>query len=154
MGQRVTYRRRHSYNTKSNKVKLIRTPGGVLTVQYRKKQGKVPACGDCGQLLSGIPQLRSGVASRVSKRVKTVSRAYGGNRCANCVKTRIVRAFLIEEQKIVKRVLRAKQAEEKKAVEKKPAAKKAAPKKAAKKAGAKAAAPKKTAAAKGKAQRK
>mgnify|MGYP003386422794 CR=1 FL=1 len=41
------------------------------------------------------------------KREKTVSRAYGGSRCANCVKQRIVRAFLIEEQKIVKKVLAA-----------------------------------------------
>ena len=35
-------------------------------------------------------------------RERTVSRAYGGSRCHACVKARIVRAFLIEEQKIVK----------------------------------------------------
>jgi len=39
-----------------------------------------------------------------------VSRAYGGSRCAKCVRQRIVRAFLIEEQKIVKSVLRARKA--------------------------------------------
>ena len=39
---------------------------------------------------------------------KTVSRAYGGSRCAYCVKQRIVRAFLVEEQKIVKRVVSEK----------------------------------------------
>jgi len=39
---------------------------------------------------------------------KTVSRAYGGSRCASCVRSRIVRAFLIEEQKIVKKVLAEK----------------------------------------------
>ena len=37
-----------------------------------------------------------------------MSRAYGGSRCAGCVKTRIVRAFLIEEQKIVKKMLAEK----------------------------------------------
>lgn len=31
--------------------------------------------------------------------MKTVTRAYGGSRCAGCVRNRIVRAFLIEEQK-------------------------------------------------------
>lgn len=41
-------------------------------------------------------------------REKTVSRAYGGSRCHACVKQRIVRAFLIEEQKIVKKVLAEK----------------------------------------------
>ena len=39
---------------------------------------------------------------------KSISRAYGGNLCAGCVKQRIVRAFLIEEQKIVKKVLAEK----------------------------------------------
>ncbi len=67
------------------------------------------------------------------KREKTVSRAYGGAKCGVCVKQRIVRAFLIEEQKIVKKVLAAKKVEkvEAKVEEVKPAAK-AAPKPAAK----------------------
>merc|ERR1712126_35112 len=42
-----------------------------------------------------------------------VSRAYGGNLCAAAVRERIIRAFLIEEQKIVVRVLKAQQAAEK-----------------------------------------
>lgn len=41
----------------------------------------------------------------MSKTHRTVARAYGGSRCAHCVRQRIVRAFLIEEQKIVKKVL-------------------------------------------------
>jgi large subunit ribosomal protein L34e len=45
----------------------------------------------------------------VSRPTKTVQRAYGGSRCGNCVKDRIVRAFLIEEQKIVKKVLKESQ---------------------------------------------
>lgn len=39
---------------------------------------------------------------------KTVSRAYGGSRCHKCVRDRIVRAFLVEEQKVVKKVLAEK----------------------------------------------
>ena len=53
-----------------------------------------------------IPALRPVEYSRISKRQKIVSRAYGGSRCASCVRERIVRAFLIEEQKIVKKVLK------------------------------------------------
>lgn len=34
-----------------------------------------------------------------------MSRAYGGSRCAPCTRGRIMRAFIIEEQKIVKKVL-------------------------------------------------
>ena len=42
------------------------------------------------------------------KREKTVSRAYGGSLCSRCVRQKIVRAFLIEEVKLVKRVMAEK----------------------------------------------
>ena len=122
MAQRVTYRRRNPYNSRSNKIKVVKTPGGVLRAQHVKKTGTRPKCGDCGVALPGISSLRPREYAQVSKTHKTVSRAYGGSRCANCVKERIVRAFLIEEQKIVKRVLK-EQAEKEKAAEKKAAEK-------------------------------
>ncbi|KAJ1656766.1 60S ribosomal protein L34 [Dispira simplex] len=102
MVQRLTYRRRMSYNTRSNRVKVVKTPGGRLVYQYEKKPAKGPRCGDCS-----IPALRPIEYSRVSKHHRTVTRAYGGSRCSHCVRTRIIRAFLIEEQKIVKKVLKS-----------------------------------------------
>jgi len=36
-----------------------------------------------------------------------VRRAYGGSRCGDCVKQRILRAFLVEEAKIVKKVIKS-----------------------------------------------
>jgi ribosomal protein L34E len=56
-----------------------------------------------------IPALRPREYAQISRPKKNVSRAYGGSRCAGCVKDRIVRAFLIEEQKIVKKVLKESQ---------------------------------------------
>lgn len=52
--------------------------------------------------------LRPTAYKRLSRNQKRVSRAYGGSRCAPCVRDRIVRAFLLEEQRIVKKVLKAK----------------------------------------------
>jgi len=63
-------------------------------------------------LSTQIPALRPRQYATISRPKKTVQRAYGGSRCANCVKDRVVRAFLIEEQKIVKKVM--KEAEKKK----------------------------------------
>jgi hypothetical protein len=60
-----------------------------------------------------LPALRPREWTKVSRPTKSVSRAYGGSRCANCVKDRIVRAFLIEEQKIVKKVLKESQSKRK-----------------------------------------
>ncbi|KAJ2393115.1 60S ribosomal protein L34B [Coemansia sp. RSA 2559] len=107
MVQRVNYRRRLSYNTKSNRVRISKTPGGNLRYLHVKKPAKGPRCGDCGLSLAGIPALRPREYSRLSKTQKSVTRAYGGSRCGSCVRTRIVRAFLIEEQKIVKKVMKA-----------------------------------------------
>jgi len=113
MVQRLTYRRKHSYNTTSNKVKIVKTPGGKLTFHYRKKTASGPKCGEsgCNLAIAGVPHLRPIEYSRLSKRQKTVTRAYGGALCAGCVRNRIVRAFLIEEQKIVKKVLKKQEAQ-------------------------------------------
>ncbi|CAK9103899.1 60S ribosomal protein L34-B (60S ribosomal protein L34-2) [Durusdinium trenchii] len=102
---RITYRRRHCYATKSNKVKPVKTPGGKLVAQYIKKTANVPKCGDTKTPLHGMPALRPNKFKKLHQRQKKVSRAYGGVLCGKAVRERIIRAFLIEEQKIVKRVV-------------------------------------------------
>merc|ERR1712136_405206 len=89
--------------------KNFKTPGGKLVYLYTKKAGSTPKCGDCKEKLRGVKSVRPKVLATLSRTKKTVSRAYGGSRCAKCVRERIVRAFLIEEQKLVVRVLRAQQ---------------------------------------------
>merc|ERR1711915_745333 len=106
MVQRLTYRRTLSYNTSSNKRKIVKTPGGRLVYQ---RIGKAATCGDTGEVLRGIKAGRPRQLAQYSKRQKTVTRAYGGSLCAAAVRSRIIRAFLIEEQKIVVKVLKAKQ---------------------------------------------
>merc|ERR1719504_599099 len=113
MVQRLTYRRRHCYNTASNKIKKVRTPGGKLTVHILAKKSARAKCGDCGTALQGMPVVRPAQQITLKKRQRKVARAYGGSRCASCVRQRIVRAFLIEEQKIVKQVLAEKQSQTK-----------------------------------------
>ncbi|XP_042542637.1 60S ribosomal protein L34-like [Dipodomys spectabilis] len=106
MVQRLTYRRRLSYNTASNKTRLSRTPGNRIVYLYTKKVGKAPksACGVCPGRLRGVRAVRPKVLMRLSKTKKHVTH---GSMCAKCVRDRIKRAFLIEEQKIVVKVLKA-----------------------------------------------
>lgn len=111
---RVTLRRRHAYRTASNKVKTVLTPGGKHVAQYIKKAKKGVICGDCHIVLPGIKHMDSRGFKNAHKREKTVSRAYGGSRCHKCVRNRIVRAFLVEEQKISKKVLAEKSKKTKK----------------------------------------
>ena len=107
MVQRLTYRRKHSYATKSNKQRKVKTPGGKLQFQLLKKKTSHPVCPVSGQRLNGLPALRPNTLTN-----KTVHRAYGGHLAAGVVKERIVRAFLVEEQKIVKKVLKLQKAKE------------------------------------------
>lgn len=113
----------------------VKVASGKLVFQYRTKIANGPKCGDCGRKLSGaspcrwscrwcgssadvdaralagIAHLRPKEYRTISKRQKVVSRAYGGNRCHTCVRDRVVRAFLVEERKIVKNVLKQKLAQ-------------------------------------------
>merc|ERR1711881_756016 len=92
MVQRITYRRRLAWNTSSNQRKIVKTPGGKLAFLYIGKRGTVAKCGDTGKKLQGVKALRPAdmAPGRSARRSRTVSRA-----------------FLIEEQKIVAKVLKA-----------------------------------------------
>ncbi|KAL4401563.1 60S ribosomal protein L34A [Malassezia pachydermatis] len=112
MAQRLTLRKRNPYNTRSNRRRVVKTPSGELRYLHIKKLPTAPKCGDCHTILPGVKALRPRAYATVSKREKTVQRAYGGSRCADCVRTRVIRAFLVEESKIVKNVLKAQQAKQ------------------------------------------
>merc|ERR1712008_341110 len=109
MVQRITYRRRLSYNTNSNRRKKVRTPGGKLVFQYLKKRPTVPKCPMTGVRLKGIKPSRPAERKRLSLRHKKVFRAYGGVLSHKAVREKIVRAFLIEEQKLVNLLMRDQQ---------------------------------------------
>ncbi|KAG6502995.1 hypothetical protein ZIOFF_035284 [Zingiber officinale] len=131
MVQRLTYRKRHSYATKSNQTRVVKTPGGKLVYQYTHKRASGPKCPVTGKRIQGdfeelfrvclrnngalIPHLRPTQykRSRLSRNRRTVNRAYGGVLSGGAVRERIIRAFLVEEQKIVKKVLKIQKTKEK-----------------------------------------
>ncbi|CAN6235246.1 unnamed protein product [Urochloa humidicola] len=114
MVQRLTYRKRHSYATKSNQTRVVKTPGGRLVYQYTKKRASGPKCPVTGKKIQGIPHLRPAEykRSRLSRNRRTVNRPYGVL-SGQAVRERIIRAFLVEEQKIVKKVLKIQKTKEK-----------------------------------------
>ncbi|KAM7269472.1 hypothetical protein ACFE04_024969 [Oxalis oulophora] len=113
--QRLTYRARHSYATKSNQHRVVKTPGGKLVYQTTKKRASGPKCPVTGKRIQGIPHLRPTEykRSRLSRNRRTVNRPYGGVLSGGAVRERIIRAFLVEEQKIVKKVLKLQKTKEK-----------------------------------------
>ncbi|TXG71814.1 hypothetical protein EZV62_000393 [Acer yangbiense] len=109
-------RKRHSYATKSNQHRVVKTPSGKLVYQGTKKRTSGPKCPVTGKRIQGIPHLRPTEykRSRLPRNRRTVNRAYGGVLSGGAVRGRIVRAFLVEEQKIVKNVLKIQKIKEKK----------------------------------------
>lgn len=148
---RVSFRRRVHYATRSNGVKMVRTPGNRLIAQRRAKRSQgIHTPWVLGhKRIGGTKALRHIQARNAPKHSKTVSRAYGGVLSHDQVRDRIVRAFLMEEQRIVKKVLTAeakfqkekkrrdakkkRQADKKKAIAKKVTGRLAPAKKGAKK---------------------
>ena len=95
LDRRVTYKRRASYRTKSNRFRTVKTPGGKLAIQYIKKKTH-------GSAKLGVRVARPPQNKRLARHHRSVSRAYGGVLCAQEVRDRITRAFMIEEVKSIK----------------------------------------------------
>ena len=95
LDRRVTYKRRASYRTKSNKFRTVKTPGGKLAIQYITKK-------TAGTGKQGVACKRPSVQRRLSYSARTVSRPYGGVLTHQEVKERITRAFMIEEINSIK----------------------------------------------------
>lgn len=47
----------HAWATKSNKQRLVKTPGGKLVYQLKKKPASIPTCPISGQQLNGVRHL-------------------------------------------------------------------------------------------------
>ena len=90
---------------------MISILGRRITIQYTAKKCKGPQEGVSGLLpgpLAGIPHARPGAFRRLNHNARTVSRPYGGVLSHRTVKDKIVRAFLIEEAKLLKRLMAEK----------------------------------------------
>merc|ERR1711988_390184 len=107
MGARVNYRRNKSWNTRSNKIRQVRTPGGRLTAHYVAKKSKGPGNGlrTSSLRLGGLRRMRPTDYRREAKHTRRISRAYGGVYSHIELKNRIIRTFLTEEVKNVKKTM-------------------------------------------------
>jgi len=103
---RISFVRRMHYATRSNQVRKIRTPGNRLVFQKVSKRSQGPhtpwVLGH--KRLAGTKALNHFDARTSSTHAKSVSRAYGGVLSAEQVRDRIIRAFLVEEQRIARRM--------------------------------------------------
>lgn len=105
MSPRVFLRRHGSFSTRNNKFRISKTPGKNNKNIILKKTSSYIICGDKKTKLNGIKRPNFMGLMNLSKKHKKVSRVYGGVLSGNAVRERIIKAFLVEEQKIGKKVL-------------------------------------------------
>ena len=104
---RITYLRKKSYNTRSNRIRKLRLPGGRLSIQYTGKRAKGPQTAfKTKSRLTGLKRLRNPQYATLSKTQRRICRPYGGVLTPSEVKEKIMRAFLIEEVKVVKEMVK------------------------------------------------
>ncbi|GJM98816.1 hypothetical protein PR202_ga15856 [Eleusine coracana subsp. coracana] len=119
MVQRLTYRKRHSYATKSNQTRVVKTPGGRLVYQYTDKRASGPKCPVTGKKIQGVSGLCYSPPQACSvQKVQDAKLPIEKNILSLqfhviLLSCRIIRAFLVEEQKIVKKVLKIQKTKDK-----------------------------------------
>lgn len=67
----------------------VRTPGGTLKDRYERRRPGQAKCSRCRKPLSGTARERPAGIKKLAKGSKRPERAFGGNLCPSCLKTRI-----------------------------------------------------------------
>ena len=63
-----------------------KTPGGEVSLQYKKRKPSIAKCGKCGAELAGIPRERPHKMVKLGKTEKRPERPFGGNLCTKCMR--------------------------------------------------------------------
>ena len=70
-----------------------KTPGGNVSLQYRKRKPAKAKCGACGALLAGVPRERPFKMQNMPKTAKRPERPFGGVLCSKCMRKKIKDSF-------------------------------------------------------------
>ncbi|ABW98129.1 rpl34 (nucleomorph) [Hemiselmis andersenii] len=101
--RRVVLRRHCPFSTRKNSFKKVKTPGNKIKIQYLDKKISKVVCAESKKKLNGISSPQSLGFMRLCKRKKKISRIYGGHLSGNSTKERIIKSFLLDEKKLVKK---------------------------------------------------
>lgn len=111
---RVIKRSSFSYSTKSNKTRVIRTPGNKLKTLKLSKKKSPRFCPIQSNKIKGVNIPGSRRFENSLKKCKQVSRVYGGCLSIQALKQNITKAFLLEEKRLAKKVLNLSKKKDKK----------------------------------------
>ena len=67
----------------------VKVPGNTAKLHYRKKKPSSAKCGNCGDVLNGVPRERPYKIKKMPKTAKRPERPYGGVLCSKCMRLKI-----------------------------------------------------------------
>ena len=80
---------RPALRSRSYRKLKVRTPGGALKDRYERRRPSQAVCSRCRKPLGGVPRARPVKVGRAAKSRRRPERAFGGNLCPGCLKTRV-----------------------------------------------------------------
>ncbi|MBI4739339.1 50S ribosomal protein L34e [Candidatus Woesearchaeota archaeon] len=82
-----------SRRSRSKRRVFRKTPGGKLSMLFKKRKSAKAQCASCGSMLSGVARVRATQLRTLAKTEKRPERPYGGVLCSACMRrTMIARA--------------------------------------------------------------
>ena len=67
-----------------------KVPGGRTVLHHKKQKPKAAKCGNCGDVLKGIPREFPFRMRKMAKTQKRPERPYGGVLCSKCMRQEII----------------------------------------------------------------
>ncbi len=74
------------HKSKTYRKVRVKTPGGRVTIHYRKRKPGKAKCGNCGKPLAGTIRERPYKIQNTPKTKKRPERPYGGVLCSKCTR--------------------------------------------------------------------
>lgn len=69
---------------------FVKTPGGKVVIQYKRRKPGFAECGGCGARLKGVPRGRVFELRNLPKTAKRPERPFGGVLCSACSRIKII----------------------------------------------------------------
>jgi large subunit ribosomal protein L34e len=77
------------YRSKTLRKVFRKTPGGRVSLLYKKRKPQKGKCAKCGALLHGVARAIPTRMSNIPKSKKRPTRPFGGNLCSKCMRFNI-----------------------------------------------------------------
>ncbi len=74
------------YRSRTLRKVFVRTPGGRVSVHYRRRKPPAAKCGSCGAVLRGVQREVPSRLGSMAKSKKRPQRPYGGCLCSKCMR--------------------------------------------------------------------